>query len=103
MIRHSFIPYTSPANSPLVGQRPAADHSNIRPLAADAPAKKPEQIRTLKDGDYLPAIPDEASLASMAEAGFDQFKEPHNPSDMYRTVASENHDERRGSLVDLFV
>lgn len=82
---------------------PSRTEADARPIAKEIPQRKTEPQLSSNDGEYFPAIPDEESIAAMAEAGSNTSKNQREPTGAYQTIENTSNRDRVGSLIDLFV
>jgi hypothetical protein len=85
---------------------PSRTEADARPIAKEIPQRKTEPQLSSNDGEYFPAIPDEESIAAMAEAGSntsENQREQVGPTGAYQTIENTSNRDRVGSLIDLFV
>lgn len=85
---------------------PSRTEADARPIAKEIPQRKTEPQLSSNDGEYFPAIPDEESIAAMAEAGSntsENQREQVGPTWAYQTIENTSNRDRVGSLIDLFV
>ena len=111
MISNQFTPTSQPISSTVHTQRTTPPQKTdtdavTRQSTTDIPQQKADVHLSSKNGEYFPAIPDEESIAAMADAGAlpsQNKQEQYGPAGAYHTVESTSNRERVGSLIDVFI
>lgn len=100
MISNQYIPASAPVTSPLVDRADARE----RQTTTDTSQRKTNAQSNVNYGEYFPAIPDQESLARLAESGsYQNGRQQSGPSSAYEQVEIASKSERIGSLINLFV